>query len=118
MTAIASIGAGIIGQSDGLHLADAGYDVVARPIPLPSNASLGRRPWRCHGGSGLCGSVPELVDLPPGCPFAGRCAYTIDACVSTRPPPIALPSGDVVRCIRLGDLTPTSASTRTTEAVS
>lgn len=56
------------------------------------------------------GSVPELVDMPPGCPFAGRCAYTIDACVSTRPPPVALPSGDVVRCIRLGDLTPTSTS--------
>ena len=56
------------------------------------------------------GSVPELVDMPPGCPFAGRCAYTIDACISTRPPPITLPSGDVVRCIRLGDLTPTSVS--------
>ena len=26
------------------------------------------------------GSVPELVDLPPGCPFAGRCRFTIDAC--------------------------------------
>ena len=32
------------------------------------------------------GSVPELVDLPPGCPFAGRCSFTVDACQTTRPP--------------------------------
>ncbi len=53
------------------------------------------------------GSVPELVDLPPGCPFAGRCSYTIDACHTTRPPPTLLPGGHEVRCIRLDDLTPT-----------
>ncbi len=53
------------------------------------------------------GSVPELVDLPPGCPFAGRCSYTIDACYTTRPPPTPLPGGHEVRCIRLDALTPT-----------
>ena len=50
------------------------------------------------------GSVPELVDLPPGCPFAGRCAFTIDACSTTRPPPVALPHGHQVRCIRLDEI--------------
>ncbi len=47
------------------------------------------------------GSVPELVDLPPGCPFAGRCDFTIAACYSTKPPPVALSDGHEVRCIRL-----------------
>ncbi|MDQ7972192.1 MAG: ABC transporter ATP-binding protein [Rhodocyclaceae bacterium] len=47
------------------------------------------------------GSVPELVDLPPGCPFAGRCRFTVDACHTTPPPPTPLAHGHQVRCIRL-----------------
>ena len=47
------------------------------------------------------GSVPELVDLPPGCPFAGRCDFTIDACRTTRPPAVELPHDHRVRCLRL-----------------
>ncbi|MGH8821875.1 MAG: ABC transporter ATP-binding protein [Rhodoferax sp.] len=50
------------------------------------------------------GSVPELVDLPPGCPFAGRCAHTVDACYSTRPPATVLTPGHEVRCIRLKEI--------------
>ena len=50
------------------------------------------------------GSVPELVDLPPGCPFAGRCSFTADACYSTRPPATVLAQGHEVRCIRLEEI--------------
>ncbi|MGJ7570835.1 ABC transporter ATP-binding protein [Variovorax sp. RB2P76] len=50
------------------------------------------------------GSVPELVDLPPGCPFAGRCSYTVDACQTTRPPATMLPNDHAVRCIRLEEI--------------
>ena len=49
----------------------------------------------------LAGTVPELPDLPPGCPFAGRCDFTIGACFTTVPPPTQLPGGHTVRCIRL-----------------
>ena len=49
----------------------------------------------------IAGTVPELPDLPPGCPFAGRCAFTADACYSTVPAPTELPGGHTVRCIRL-----------------
>jgi len=52
----------------------------------------------------IAGSVPELVDLPPGCPFAGRCRYTVEACHSTAPPATLLPHGHVVRCLRLDDI--------------
>ncbi|AEG94448.1 ABC transporter ATP-binding protein [Ramlibacter tataouinensis] len=47
------------------------------------------------------GTVPELVDLPPGCPFAGRCAFTIADCHGTVPPPYEVESGHHARCIRL-----------------
>ncbi|HSV61070.1 MAG TPA: ABC transporter ATP-binding protein [Variovorax sp.] len=47
------------------------------------------------------GSVPELVDLPPGCPFAGRCSFTADACHTVRPSATALAQGHEVRCLRL-----------------
>jgi peptide/nickel transport system ATP-binding protein len=50
------------------------------------------------------GSVPELVDLPPGCPFAGRCSFTVDACQTTTPPPTMLPDDHAVRCIRLEEI--------------
>jgi peptide/nickel transport system ATP-binding protein len=47
------------------------------------------------------GTVPELVDLPAGCPFAGRCGFTIPACHATVPPAYEVDAGHVARCIRL-----------------
>ena len=38
----------------------------------------------------IAGAVPELVDLPAGCPFAGRCAHTQDECYVKRPQPLTL----------------------------
>ncbi|SDM20737.1 peptide/nickel transport system ATP-binding protein [Oryzisolibacter propanilivorax] len=49
----------------------------------------------------IAGTVPELADLPPGCPFAGRCPLTIDACHDALPAPVVLGAGHTVRCIRL-----------------
>ncbi|MEJ6020757.1 ABC transporter ATP-binding protein [Ramlibacter sp. PS4R-6] len=47
------------------------------------------------------GTVPELADLPPGCPFAGRCRFTIPECRATVPPPVEVHPGHHARCIRL-----------------
>jgi peptide/nickel transport system ATP-binding protein len=47
------------------------------------------------------GTVPELVDLPPGCPFAGRCRFTVAECHATVPPPHEVEPGHRARCIRL-----------------
>ncbi|ROZ79708.1 ABC transporter ATP-binding protein [Ramlibacter sp. WS9] len=49
----------------------------------------------------IAGTVPELVDLPAGCPFAGRCKFTIAACHDTAPPPIEVAPDHRARCIRL-----------------
>jgi peptide/nickel transport system ATP-binding protein len=49
----------------------------------------------------IAGTVPELVDLPPGCPFAGRCSFTMPECHVTVPPPYEIEPGHHARCIRL-----------------
>ena len=63
----------------------------------------------------IAGTVPELPDLPPGCPFAGRCAFTTEACFTTVPAPTELPGGHTVRCIRL-DVVRAAAETAATAA--
>ncbi len=40
------------------------------------------------------GTVPELADLPAGCPFANRCGLVVEACHAAFPPPVRLgPAG-------------------------
>jgi len=34
----------------------------------------------------IAGTPPSLISLPPGCPFAPRCAYAFDKCWAHRPP--------------------------------
>jgi peptide/nickel transport system ATP-binding protein len=44
------------------------------------------------------GSVPNLVNLPPGCRFANRCPYRMTRCDKEEPPLIKLEGGRLVRC--------------------
>jgi oligopeptide/dipeptide ABC transporter ATP-binding protein len=48
----------------------------------------------------IAGTVPELADLPAGCPFAGRCAWTTARCHAERPPSMAIDATHSVRCLR------------------
>jgi oligopeptide/dipeptide ABC transporter ATP-binding protein len=45
------------------------------------------------------GSVPNLIDLPPGCKFAARCPYAKELCTSMEPPLIEVEPGHRVRCL-------------------
>lgn len=67
---------------------------AARPrIGLPRGTRLPTIPGR----------VPELADLPAGCPFADRCDRVTDACRAAPPPPVPV-AGDanhLARCIHL-----------------
>jgi peptide/nickel transport system ATP-binding protein len=47
------------------------------------------------------GTVPDLSEMSAGCPFAGRCPLTIDACRAVAPPAQLIGPDHVVRCIRL-----------------
>lgn len=54
--------------------------------------------------TGIPGSPPDLQALPAGCPFAPRCAFTIDRCSASDPdlvPSAAVPESDrLVACHR------------------
>jgi peptide/nickel transport system ATP-binding protein len=47
------------------------------------------------------GRVPELADMPAGCPFADRCAWVVDACREAPPAPVVVGPGHAARCIRI-----------------
>lgn len=49
--------------------------------------------------STIAGTVPELVDLPPGCPFQARCARASPACADAHPAPRALVPDHEVSCL-------------------
>jgi len=73
--------------------------LAARPSMQPR---IQGQPQRLHT---IAGSVPELVDLPAGCTFAGRCSFTQPPCFAQKPPSVALPSNHPqemhqVHCLR------------------
>jgi len=50
------------------------------------------------------GRVPELADMPAGCPFADRCAWVVDACRAAPPQPVLVGAAHEARCLRIGEL--------------
>ena len=63
----------------------------ARPRPgAPRGARLKTIP----------GAPPVAREHHAGCPFAGRCALTIDVCRTAPPPEVAFGAGQVSRCHR------------------
>jgi oligopeptide transport system ATP-binding protein len=49
------------------------------------------------------GDPPELWALPPGCPFAPRCAFALEACRAERPRPRQVGESKVA-CLRAEEL--------------
>ena len=45
------------------------------------------------------GTVPSLLDPPPGCRFAGRCRYVTEICTQAMPPLKEVAPGHHVRCV-------------------
>ena len=83
-------------------------EVFARPAHPYTRGLLAARPslehrlvaHRSERLPTIRGSVPELFSLPPGCPFAGRCAFTEAACASEAPPLVRLSPGHAFSCRR------------------
>ncbi|MBV9738312.1 MAG: ABC transporter ATP-binding protein [Hyphomicrobiales bacterium] len=80
-------------------------EVFARPSH-PYTQGLFRARPRLGAGRGtrlstIKGAVPELADIPPGCPFAGRCPLSIPACDAALPPSVPISASHAARCIRL-----------------
>ena len=80
--------------------------VFARPAHPYTRGLLAARPSLAHRLAAhrsdrletIAGSVPDLFDLPAGCPFAGRCTFTLPSCDSIVPPEISLSAYHCVRC--------------------
>jgi peptide/nickel transport system ATP-binding protein len=59
-----------------------------------------------HGGmrgtklETIPGAPPNLAQLPPGCAFAARCRYAIDACRQGDIPVAISATGAMARCVR------------------
>ncbi|HYG43554.1 MAG TPA: ABC transporter ATP-binding protein [Bordetella sp.] len=47
------------------------------------------------------GNVPSVLDLPPGCTFAPRCALAIPACAHAVPELVAVRDAHLARCIKV-----------------
>jgi peptide/nickel transport system ATP-binding protein len=50
------------------------------------------------------GNVPNPLDLPPGCPFAPRCAHAVEACSQVEPPLEIVDGEHSTRCLRWREL--------------
>jgi len=49
---------------------------------------------------GIEGNVPDLLDLPPGCTFAPRCADRMAKCPMRFPEPTPIGARHIVRCFK------------------
>ena len=48
----------------------------------------------------IAGTVPNLFQMPPGCPFAGRCAFTAEGCAERAPTETQLSASHSFLCSR------------------
>ena len=46
----------------------------------------------------IAGAPPNLIDLPPGCPFRPRCIHAVERCATELPPLRSIGSGHRVAC--------------------
>jgi len=46
----------------------------------------------------IAGAPPNLIDLPPGCPFRPRCVHAVERCATELPPLRKLVEGHQVAC--------------------
>jgi oligopeptide/dipeptide ABC transporter ATP-binding protein len=57
------------------------------------------------------GTVPDLIDLPPGCLFAPRCSRKMPVCEQRSPAMVSYREGQQARCFALGDGCPLPQAT-------
>ena len=57
-----------------------------------------------HRLAAIPGSMPSPFALPPGCPFATRCAFVRDVCRAALPDIVDTGGGHLSRCVRWNEL--------------
>ncbi len=77
-------------------------DVLVNPQHPYTKAMLASTVKDQHKGQALeaiAGTPPDLRALPPGCSFAPRCKFAVDACRAAMPEPVSDARGHYARCI-------------------
>ena len=77
--------------------------IFARPAHAYTLGLLRSLPGTTHARTrldGIPGTPPDPRALPPGCRFAPRCSFAIDACRAADPPLVAIGPGRVSACVR------------------
>ena len=67
---------------------------LIRSIPRVDRAAAARQRLEA-----IPGTVPSLLDPPPGCRFAPRCKYAMDICIQAMPPLKEVAPGHRVACV-------------------
>jgi peptide/nickel transport system ATP-binding protein len=67
---------------------------LIRSIPRVDRAALHKERLEA-----IPGTVPSLLDPPPGCRFAARCKYAMDICLQAVPPLKEVAPGHRVACV-------------------
>ena len=69
---------------------------LIRSIPRVDRAAGADHKQRLEA---IPGTVPSLLEPPPGCRFAARCKYAMDVCRQAMPPLKEVAPGHFVRCV-------------------
>ncbi len=89
-------------------------DVLARPLHPYTMGLLASSVENAQPGeaiAAIAGAPPDLRALPPGCAFAPRCGYAIEACTQAVPPAFRPGAGRMALCLRAEDLAKGTAQT-------
>jgi peptide/nickel transport system ATP-binding protein len=49
------------------------------------------------------GTVPDLINISPGCPFAPRCSYVMNICTEVRPELLQIQGSQYAACYLYGE---------------
>ena len=76
------------------------FDNPLHPYTLALFAAMPRAEDRGRRLAAISGQVPSFAAMPPGCRFAPRCPFAVEACRRETPPLVAHEAGHGVACWR------------------